>query len=78
MAERLKWVVTRSCGCQYDSLLIGNRDEASVMNCPAGWALRLNRLRFESPGAHEIYRTRELAMKAVEDWFKGLDIVPWD
>ena len=40
--------------------------------------MRLNRLKFETPGAHEIYQTREQAMKAAEDWFKGLDIVPWD
>ena len=59
-------------------MLVDSSDEASVIDVPAGWAMRLNRLDFYTPGAHEIHKTRELAMKAAEDWFKGLDIVPWD
>jgi hypothetical protein len=77
-SERMRWIVARSGGVEHDSLVIDRREAAFVMSCPTGWAARQNWLPFHAPGAHEVYRTRVLAMKAAEDWFKGLDIVPWD
>ena len=77
-SERMAWSVTRSCGCQYDVLIIDRREEAFVMSRPAGWAVRMNRLSFHAPGGHAVYPTREEAMRHAEDWFRGLDVVPWD
>ncbi len=48
------------------------------MGCPAGWAVRMNRLPFHAPGAHAVYPTRTEAMRHADDWFRGLDVVPWD
>ena len=76
--ERMSWHVTTSCGCSYEVLLIVQREVAFVMGCPAGWAMRLNRMAFGKPGAHEVYPTREGAMQAAWNWFAGMDIVPWD
>ena len=78
MSESITWIITHSCGCQYDTLLVDGRDEACVMVCPAGWAMRMNRLPYDAPGAHAIRATRELAMKAAADGFKGLDTAPRD
>ena len=77
-SERMRWIVARSCGCAHDSLVIDRHEEASVMGCPAGWAVRMNRLPFHAPGAHAVYPTRTEAMRHADDWFRGLDVVPWD
>ena len=73
---RMRWIVARSCGCAHDSLVIGNHEEASVMGCPAGWAVRMNRLPFHAPGEHAVCPMLEQAMQHAEEWFKGLDVVP--
>jgi hypothetical protein len=77
--ERLNWRRSRyGSGDGYDVLCLENREVADVMSVPAGWATRNYLLKFEVPGAHEVYETREEAMRVAEAWFLGLDIDPWD
>jgi hypothetical protein len=77
-SERMQWAVTTSCGCSYDVLIIDNREVAFIVPCPAGWAMRMNHLPHGAPGAQAITPTLDEAKRAAEDYFLGLDIVPWD
>ena len=77
-SERMHWEVTKSCGCSYDVLIIDKREVAFIVPCPAGWAMRMHRLAYGEPGSQAITETLEEAKKAAEDYYLGLDIVPWD
>ncbi len=75
--ERLRWMGDsythddRPTYAYLDQRLIAN-----VVDCPAGWALRLYCIPFGQPSWNEVYETHESAMQAVADWVRGLDIDP--
>jgi len=54
---------------------LSHRAVGYISDCPAGWSVRLC-IPYETPGAHEVFKTYEEAKSAVERWVSGLDIDP--
>lgn len=57
---------------------IGYKTIAQFGTCPRGWYVQWHHLQHGDPGHCEFVATEAEARRLVEEWARGLEIIPWD
>lgn len=74
-AERVAW---RIGAYNINYLTLDRMDAGSALPQPVGWVLLIYSCVRGPACWREVFNSRDEAMNAGIEWFKALDIVPWD